>query len=130
MNLSDSKIVTTTGTKLTPYDIEQISKNEPGTEIDNCFICDGNEVAGEMHEIVKGKFELICGDCLLQLEGLITVEVKEKINEVFLTAHEFLGAESGDITPCQKEELDELEHRMIRLIIEQARQNVSKPQIP
>lgn len=49
-----------------------------------------------------------------------------KINDVFAEYQESVGAETGDITPWQLIELEDLEDKIVDLIIEVGNQNVQK----
>lgn len=54
----------------------------------------------------------------------VEVRVSEAINNIFAQAHEWAKTNSGDITPAQVKELDKLQEKLTRLVIEQTVQNI------
>lgn len=59
-----------------------------------------------------------------QLEVIVRHRLESKINSVFISAHEFAGTKSGDISPEQQLELDKLTEQLKELIVKQTLQNL------
>lgn len=54
----------------------------------------------------------------------IGAELESKINDAFNFSHELAGTKSGDISPDQQLELDDLTEKLKNLIIRQTAQNL------
>jgi hypothetical protein len=58
------------------------------------------------------------------LRSLLAVILNKNIDSAFSLAHDFAKTESGDITPEQREKLDNLSEELLDLIMEQTLQNL------
>lgn len=111
------------GKKLTAEEIDQLSIDNPLDGFDICYQCNEVETQNSMLDIGESD-RLICEECSDNSINIIEKELSDKIDEVFVTAHEVFKTDSGDITPEQTIRLNSLRAQVLDLILEQVKQNL------
>jgi len=113
------------GKKLTAVEIDQAIKDNPNVTFDICSVCEGSEIDRTMKSVDPdgSSFDLICNECNNHFTRKVMSDVKNKVDEMFVNAHQSLKTKSGDISPEQSQRLNKIQEDLVALIIEQTLQN-------
>ena len=114
------------GKKMSAEEIETFAKENPNTGFDTCYLCDGVEPQGSMEHAntITESDSLICDECDSKNELEVRNAINDEIDEIFTLSHQLYKTKSGDITPTQVEELNELKEQLVSLVLIQTMQNL------